>query len=101
MLHWRRDPLGRLTYYDFDGNGEELSRHGMPWSYEETGISHGALALPFNAPGFPYAGEVVLQGDVYFTYDENGNRQTMQDPTGGVTWTYDALGRLVKEESEY
>jgi YD repeat-containing protein len=97
---WRRDPLGRVTYYDQDGNGEEVFRRYDPWSYVETGLSHGALALPFNAPGFPLTREVVLQGDVYFTYDENGNRHTMQDGTGLLTWTYDMQNRLIQEEGE-
>jgi uncharacterized protein RhaS with RHS repeats len=32
--------------------------------------------------------------DPIYTYDLNGNRTSMTDPTGITTYTYDALNRL-------
>lgn len=46
----------------------------------------------------PAGRQHVGADSAYYAYDANGNRTHLQDVTGTVQWTYDALDRMTLEE---
>jgi YD repeat-containing protein len=78
--------LGDLTYeYDSAGNRTKISG-----SFARTGIPQGISSTAYNV-----ANHKTTFGDKALTYDNNGNLQTITDPSGTTTYTWNARNQLV------
>jgi len=78
--------LGTLTY-DYDKNGNRTKTGG---SFARTGISSAVGSTNYNT-----ANHQTTFGDKTLTYDNNGNLQTVTDPTGTTTYTWNARSQLI------
>jgi len=84
------DPAGRTTSYGYDTAGNRTSltdpqgrvtRYGYDAGNQLTSISYSDGVTP----------------NVTYSYDADGQRVSMTDGTGTITYTYDALHRLVAD----
>jgi len=87
------DPRGAVTTFTY----------GLPSSSEKralvTGISFSAPAPP-SSPS-PTPTPIAVPSPVTFVYDPAGNRTSMADDTGTVTYAYDQLSRLTSETKDF
>ena len=77
-------------------------------SLKKSTDARGAYAmLNYNARGltssilYTAPGDVETTSNVSFSYDANGNRETMTDGAGSVTYLYDTLSRLLSETRSF
>ena len=78
--------LGDLTY-EYDKNGNRITTGG---SFARTGIPDAVGTTAYNA-----ANQQTTFADKTLTYDNNGNLQTISDPSGTTTYTWNARNQLV------
>jgi RHS repeat-associated protein len=78
--------LGDLTY-EYDKNGRRTKVGG---SYARSGIPQAISSTAYNA-----ANHQTTFADKTLTYDNNGNLQTIVDPSGTTTYTWNARNQLV------
>lgn len=78
--------LGNLTY-EYDKNGNRTKTGG---SFARTGVPQAVASTAYNA-----ANHQTTFGDKTLTYDNNGNLQTITDPSGTTTYTWNARNQLV------
>lgn len=77
--------LGNLTY-EYDKNGNRTKTGG---SFARTGIPPAVASTEYNA-----ANHQTTFGDKTLTYNNNGNLQTITDPSGTTTFTWNARNQL-------
>jgi RHS repeat-associated protein len=77
--------LGNLTY-EYDKNGNRTKTGG---SFARTGVPSAVASTAYNA-----ANHQTTFGDKTLTYDNNGNLQTITDPSGATTYTWNARNQL-------
>ncbi|MFN7949557.1 MAG: hypothetical protein U0Z53_29640 [Blastocatellia bacterium] len=102
---WRRrlpiegpDSLGtRFTYNDDDAVDTMTDPRGVitSYTYNARGLTQ---TVTFNTGG---SQTIAPFGPLSFTYDENGNRLTMNDGAGSTTYHYDALSRMDWEKRHF
>lgn len=105
----KTDRNGTRTSYSYDRLNRLVSKFGshyVSYSYDKAGqlltLSNSSTTLSFSydAAGRLTQAKTSLSfyqptTTISYTYDANGRRQTMTDPSGGVTtYTYDASSRL-------
>jgi RHS repeat-associated protein len=83
------DPLNRTTSYQYDPVNEKVivtdpQARTTTYQYDSANRLHGIV---YSDPATPGVG---------YTYDADGQRQTMTDGTGTSTYTVDSLHRLTK-----
>ena len=78
--------LGNLTY-EYDKNGNRTKIGG---SFARTGIAQAVSSTAYNA-----ANHQTTFGNSALTYDSNRNLQTITDPSGTTTYTWNARNQLV------
>jgi RHS repeat-associated protein len=97
------DDAGRLTdVYDAADSmgctGTRVEHYGYDANGNRNEVDNGALDL---LPGdFEHDDQdrLIEYGDVGFTYTENGEVETMTDPSGTTDFVYDAMGNLQSVE---
>jgi YD repeat-containing protein len=72
--------------YDYDKAGSR-TRIGGTWA--RTGVPQAISSTPYNA-----ANHQTTFGDKTLTYDNNGNLQTITEPSGTTTYTWNARNQL-------
>ncbi len=77
--------LGNLTY-EYDKNGNRTKTGG---SYARTGVPPAVASTAYNA-----ANHQTTFDNKTLTYDNNGNLQTITDPSGTTTYTWNARNQL-------
>jgi RHS repeat-associated protein len=77
--------LGNLTY-EYDKSGSRTKTGG---SFARTGVPQVIASTAYNA-----ANHQTTFGDKTLTYDNNGNLQTITDPSGTTTYTWNARNQL-------
>lgn len=98
-LKMRRRPeneAGTWTTYDYanDHNLLKVTDARGAW----TGYAYNNRNQVINISyGVPAGSTIAVPAQVNFTYDSVGNRMTMTDGTGSVTYSYDQSSRLVRE----
>jgi len=77
--------LGNLTY-EYDKNGNRTKTGG---SYARTGVPPAVTSTAYNA-----ANHQTTFDNKTLAYDNNGNLQTITDPSGTTTYTWNARNQL-------
>ncbi len=62
---------------------------------------HLATAIAFNSSNIPSGNNVIPTTSIAYSYDAAGNRITMSDGSGAVTYHYDQLARIDWEERSF
>jgi RHS repeat-associated protein len=86
------DPKGRTTKYVRDPVGNILER-STPAGWVETHYDAANEPIEVRAKG--------NSANTTITYDADGHRTVMTDPTGTSTWKWDSLGRLTSTKDGY
>jgi len=100
------DPAGRTTTYSYDDANQPTSATGPLGAYGFGYDNSGNLTTITDPAGlatmmrYTAAGQLRLidypgeTADVAYTYDPDGNRKTMTDGSGEVSYTYNSLDQL-------
>lgn len=109
---WEHDPAGRVTRYCFRTNDCETTSYGdgrnptLIWTRRGNRIDQGfgptgellwKVPRRFTDP-YGYLGSATVEDSLAFGYDEAGRMTSATNRYSFITWDFDALGRLTREQ---
>ncbi len=94
-----QDQLGRITQYEYDANGNLITKTQAPNTENEqvTSYTHDAMGRVLTVT--THADTLTSEAVTTFVYDENGNLASITDPEENTTLftSYDIMGNLLEK----